>query len=167
MTEATLRALIVGFRSAKVRYLVVGGLAVIAHGYVRFTADVDLILAFDGDNIARALQVLKTLNFRPRAPVPIEQFADPVKRREWQETKGLRAFSLFSSSDPQTEVDLFINDPIGFDDAAERAISFHYADGLELPVCGIDDLVKLKRAANRPKDQVDLDHLKKLFPDRV
>lgn len=44
--------------SAGVRYLVAGGLAVNAHGYVRFTADIDLVIALDADNIISAFAAL-------------------------------------------------------------------------------------------------------------
>ena len=49
--EAILRAL----NDADVRYLIVGGLAVVAHGYVRYTADVDLVLDLERDNALRAM----------------------------------------------------------------------------------------------------------------
>lgn len=39
---------------AQVRYLVVGGLAVIAHGYVRYTNDLDLVIQLDEPNARRA-----------------------------------------------------------------------------------------------------------------
>src|SRR5688572_3753849 len=61
---------------AGVRYLVVGGLAVVAHGFVRFTADVDLVLDLAADNLNKAVAALSSLGYRPRAPVPLHEFAD-------------------------------------------------------------------------------------------
>ena len=46
---------------ADVRYLLAGGLAVVAHGYVRFTADIDIILGMDEKNLKNAMQVLDSL----------------------------------------------------------------------------------------------------------
>ena len=80
----------------KVRYLIVGGLAVAAHGYVRFTADVDLVLAFDGGNLAAALAAFRSLRYQPRAPVPMDDFLDESKRRQWIQEKNMMVFSLFS-----------------------------------------------------------------------
>ena len=64
----------------QVRYLIAGGLAVVAHGYVRFTADVDLLLAMDSGNLSAAVSTLQELRYRPRAPVNFEQFIDPACR---------------------------------------------------------------------------------------
>ena len=52
--EAILRAL----NDANVRYLIVGGLAVVAHGYVRYTADVDIVLDLERENTLRAMKAL-------------------------------------------------------------------------------------------------------------
>jgi hypothetical protein len=58
----------------RVRYLIVGGFAVAAHGYLRFTADVDLVVALDHENLASAIAAFGSLQYRPRAPVAIEDF---------------------------------------------------------------------------------------------
>ncbi|MGB5406736.1 MAG: hypothetical protein WBN08_08360 [Thiogranum sp.] len=63
--------------SAGVRYLVAGGLAVNAHGYLRFTKDVDFVLQLVPDNIQRAFAALGDLGYRPNVPVTGAQFADP------------------------------------------------------------------------------------------
>ena len=65
---------------ASVRYLVVGGLAVNAHGYLRFTKDVDLVVQLIPDNVTRALDALATLGYRPLAPVTANQFSDRATR---------------------------------------------------------------------------------------
>ncbi len=129
----------------------------------RYTNDVDLIIAFERENLAKALAILKAMKYQPRAPVPIEQFADAEKRKEWQESKGLKAFALISSEHKETEVDLFIDDPLGFEDAIERAMLYPLSEDLEMPVCGLADLLKLKRQANRGKDLVDLEKLSATF----
>ena len=53
-----------------VRYLVVGGVAVVLHGYTRATFDLDLVINLESSNLERALQVLASRGFRPRPPVP-------------------------------------------------------------------------------------------------
>jgi hypothetical protein len=42
---------------AQARYLVVGGVAVVLHGHPRFTADLDLVVALDPDNVRRVFAV--------------------------------------------------------------------------------------------------------------
>jgi len=51
-----------------------------AHGYLRFTKDVDVVIQLIPDNVTRAFAALGTLGYRPAAPVTAEQFADRVTR---------------------------------------------------------------------------------------
>ena len=99
---------------AEVRYLVVGGVAVVLHGYPRFTADLDLVVELTASNASAAIAALQTLGCRPRAPVRAEDFADEDIRASWREEKGLTEFSLWSPSYPGTEVDLFVQEPFDF-----------------------------------------------------
>ena len=50
----------------RVRYLVVGGVAVVLHGYTRATFDLDLVINLESSNLERALQVLASRGFRPQ-----------------------------------------------------------------------------------------------------
>ena len=70
--------------AAAVRYLIAGGLAVNAHGYLRFTKDVDLVIELEPDNLRAALEALGRLGYRPAVPVPLAQLADrgPVRQPE-------------------------------------------------------------------------------------
>lgn len=161
MTKASLELLIRGLNEAGVRYLVVGGLAVNAHGYMRLTLDVDLILGFAEANLRAGLKVLKDMGYRPMVPVEIEEFADEAKRRSWQEDKHMVAFPVRSEAHRETNVDLFVTDPLGFDEAYQRAVPFELAPELVVQMCSYDDLVRLKKAAGRPKDLLDLEQLAK------
>ena len=69
MKRDSVIAIVAALNENQVRYLIVGGLAVVAHGYVRFTADVDLLLSVETENLKRAVAALKLLGYRPRAPV--------------------------------------------------------------------------------------------------
>jgi hypothetical protein len=73
---------------ADVRYLVVGGVAVVLHGHPRFTADLDLVLDLTPTNASAAIETLQRLDYRPRAPVPAEDFAKEEVRRKWRDEKG-------------------------------------------------------------------------------
>ena len=70
-------ALVSTLQQAGVRYLVAGGLAVNAHGYLRFTKDVDVVVRLVPDNIERAFSVLADLGYRPLGRIDIEY----LKRR--------------------------------------------------------------------------------------
>jgi len=77
--EAMARAL----NAAGVPFIVVGGLAVNAHGYGRLTWDVDLVVPLRPDIIHGAFGALASLGYRPRVPVTAEGFGDPVQRARW------------------------------------------------------------------------------------
>jgi predicted nucleotidyltransferase len=144
-----------------VHYLVVGGVAVVLHGYLRTTADLDLVVELVPDNARRAIRALTGLGFRPRAPVPAEAFADSAARASWIEEKGLKVFSLWSAQLPWVEVDLFVKEPFDFKDVYARAVHVTL-DTTTATVVSLDDLVSLKQAAGRPVDLADIEALRAL-----
>jgi Nucleotidyl transferase AbiEii toxin, Type IV TA system len=134
---------------------VVGGVAVVLHGHPRFTADLDLVLALDPDNLARALPTLEALGYRPRAPVSLAQFADPVQRQLWIDEKSKTVFSLWSPQLPATEIDLFAAEPLPFEAAYRRALRADLGTATAT-VASLTDLIALKRRAGRPQDLADI-----------
>ena len=149
--EPVLKAL----NDAKVRFLVVGGVAVVLHGHLRTTADLDLVVELSPDNLARALDAFERAGFEPRAPVTLRSFADPETRRSWIETKNLQMFSLWNETLPGFEVDLFVEEPFDFDHAWGRRVEVPLTSTVAPVVC-LDDLLSLKRAAKRPLDLADV-----------
>ena len=95
-----------------VRYVVVGGLATVLHGFARLTADIDLIVDLAPDEARRAVTTLVGLGFRPRVPVDVLDYADPEIRRRWIDEKGMRVLSLWDPAQPMREIDLFVDLPI-------------------------------------------------------
>jgi len=160
MQKESVERIFQALNDASVRYQVAGGLAVVAHGYVRFTADVDLIVDLQDGNVRRAIAALAALGYRPRPPVPLEQFADGSARRRWVVEKGLTLFSLHSPQHPMTEIDLFVEPPLNFETAYQSRLQVNLASGIQATFVGYDDLVALKRQAGRPQDLVDLDQLR-------
>jgi hypothetical protein len=126
------------------------------------TADIDIVLDPDPAALHRAIAALEALGYRPRAPVPFAEFADPVKRRQWAQEKGLTVFSVFSPGHRATEVDLFLETPFDFDRAYARAARFQLADGVDGTFVGLEDLIEMKRAAARPQDLEDVESLRSL-----
>lgn len=133
----------------KVRYLVVGGVAVVLHGHLRTTADLDLVVGLAPDNARRAIAALRTLGFRARAPVAAESFADADARRSWIEEKGLTA-----------------REPFDFEAVYARAVRVPL-DTTTATVVALDDLVELKRASGRPIDLADIEALRALSGGEV
>ena len=156
MKLASLEAVFRALNAADVRYLIVGGLAVIAHGYVRFTQDLDLVIALDSDNVRRAMDALGRLGYRPKVPVKASDFADPALRESWIREKQMLVFQLVSDLHPSVSVDVFVQEPFPFSDEWERALKHEIAPNLMVPVVSLETLLGLKRAANRPNDQQDI-----------
>lgn len=144
--------------SAKIRYVVVGGLAVVLHGHARLTADLDLILDLEPGEAMRAIQALVGAGYSPQLPVPAEQFADPVVRRRWIEDKGMKVFSLWNPDKPMVVIDLFVEHPIPFGELWERSTMVEL-ETTRARVASIEDLIFLKEEAGRPKDLEDIRHL--------
>jgi hypothetical protein len=157
-----LEAVIGALEDAEVRYLVVGGVAVNAHGYPRATRDLDLVLALTPENVRVALAALKALEYRPMVPVAIEEFADEGKRREWHEDRNMEVFALFSDRFPRTPVDLFVDEPFDFEEALADSVTGELAPGLRIRLAGIATLIRMKEAAGRPRDRDDVEHLRGL-----
>ena len=151
------------FRSlnaAKVRYLVVGGLAVMAHGILRMTRDLDLVIALDGDNPVRALTVFANLGYEPNVPVQLMDFADPAKRRRWQVEKGMMVYQLISPDLSDCPVDIFVEEPMAFSEMYPQRVDYELAETVKIPVVGLEHLKQMKQAAGRPRDLLDLEELK-------
>lgn len=164
--RSSVEAIVSALNEANVRYLVVGGLAVVAHGHVRFTADVDLLLDLEESNLRRALAALESLGYRSRAPVSLESFAVAGSREKWIRDKGLTVFSLYSDQHPATEIDLFVEDPIGFDTAYPRATTMEVGPNIDATFVCVEDLIRLKRIAGRQQDLLDIESLQELRESR-
>ncbi|TAK53352.1 MAG: hypothetical protein EPO25_10995 [Gammaproteobacteria bacterium] len=151
--------------AAAVRYLIAGGLAVNAHGYLRFTKDVDLVIELEPDNLRAALEALGRLGYRPAVPVPLAQFADPVRRESWVREKGMQVFQLWSDAHPETSVDLFVTMPFDFGQEYDRALVKPLREGLPVRFVSIPTLIRMKELAGRSQDLIDIEHLRMRQPD--
>jgi hypothetical protein len=129
------------------RYVVVGGLAVVLHGHLRATGDVDLVVDLARDQVDRTLAALEGAGFQPYVPVPSSEFADPVKRAAWVREKGMLVFSLRPRSGVPM-VDLFLEYPMAFDQMWDRSVVVNLR-GVPVRIASIEDLIALE-APGRP-----------------
>jgi hypothetical protein len=162
----SLEAIVRTLNSAEVRYLVVGGLAVAAHGYGRVTFDVDLVVQLKPDNVLRAVKALQTLGYRPLVPELAESFADAAVRERWIREKNILVFQLYSEQHRETQIDLFINEPFDFDSEYAQAKRTELSPGLEVPFVRLETLIAMKKQAAREKDLEDLRQLR-LVQERI
>ncbi len=155
MSEPTYEPVIEALERAGVRYVVVGGLAVVMHGHPRFTADLDLAIDLSSDEAARAVGALTALGLRPRAPVNPADLADPIARAAWVETKGMTVLSFWDPDRPLRVVDVFVENPIPFDELRRHAETAELGS-TSVRIASIPDLIRMKEIAGRPQDREDI-----------
>ncbi len=160
MKLASFEAIVRALQQAEVRYLVAGGLAVNAHGYLRFTKDVDLVINLVPDNVERALSALQEIGYRPTIPVTARQFADPDQREQWIREKGMQVFQLWSDAHRDTPIDLFVEEPFPFDEEWDQALIKPLYGAIEVRFVSIPTLIRMKQAADRQQDRIDIEHLR-------
>lgn len=163
VTLTSLESIISALNAAGVRYLIVGGLAVAAHGHGRVTIDVDLVVQLTESNINSALSALGSLGYTPVVPVPASDFAEPAKRQQWVEEKSMVVFSLRSDQHPLTPVDIFASEPFDFENEYARALVGEVGLGHSAHFVCLQTLIRMKEATGRPKDEDDIRHLKLLM----
>jgi hypothetical protein len=142
----------------KIRYVVVGGVAVVLHGVVRLTADLDLAISLDPDNLKKFVEVMDELGFTPRAPVGVQEFVSPACRASWKKEKGMVAFTFYHPQKTIQQVDVFIEDIIPFADLERDAVTFDIF-GINVKVVSFPHLKQLKLISGRPEDMADLEAL--------
>jgi hypothetical protein len=166
MEVRSIETIIKALNGAKVQYLIVGGLAVSAHGYDRLTVDVDLVIGLQPDNIKRALLALNEAGWRMAIPVTAEDFADPKLRKSWRKEKNMIVLKLWSDAHRRTPVDIFVYEPFDFKKEFARAKWEPVAGKVRAPIVCYKTLLAMKKRAGRDKDLLDIEALKKLDPYR-
>lgn len=146
---------------AGVRYVVVGGVAVVLHGHARLTADLDLALDLTPGNPTQAIRALLEMGLVPLLPVDPHDFADANTRRQWVEERNLKVFTLYDPADPLRQVDVLAENPIPFEELWHRAVEVDLG-GTSFRIASIADLVLMKRAARRSQDLADIEALEML-----
>jgi len=160
MKLASLEAIVRALNEGNVRYLIAGGLAVNAHGYIRFTQDVDLVIALDPANIVRAFEMLAKLGYRPAVPIRAEDFADSELRQKWIREKGMKVLNFFSDLHRETNVAVFVTEPFDFQGESMDAMQGELSPGVNVRFVSLPTLIAMKEAANRPRDIDDVRHLR-------
>jgi len=140
------RELLVEFADAHVDFLVIGGHAVARHGYVRVTLDLDVFVRPSAENAARVY-------------VALAKFGAPLTAHGVTKTDFAKTGTVYQIGVPPCRIDVLTSIAgVTFDEAwASRASG--QIDGRTIAFIGREALIRNKRAAGRPKDIVDADHL--------
>jgi hypothetical protein len=150
------------FQAADVRYVVVGGMAVVMSGHVRATVDLDVVVDLAPEAAGRAMDALAGLGLLPRVPVAPRDFADPSVREGWMRDKHMQVLSFFDPDHPAREVDVLVAYPLDFELLVAGAVLTAVGD-LLVPVAAKHHLIEMKRAAGRPRDLDDIEALQRLM----
>lgn len=145
----------------RVRYAVAGGVALVPHGAVRFTADLDLIVELSAENLNNFISAMNELGYKPRLPVKTEDFADPLTRENWIDEKGMKVFTFYHPEHQINQIDIFVKEPLNFNDI-EKELLWIKARDVAIPVVSLTHLKALKRIAGRPQDIADISALEEL-----
>jgi len=159
MEVRSIEAIFKALNDARVKYLIVGGLAVNVHGYVRLTRDVDIVLRLEKRNVIRGLNALFDAGFQMAIPEKPEAFADKKTRERWRREKNMITLKLWSDKHRRTPVDIFIYEPFDFARELPKMRKEEIAPGIFAPVVSLKTLLAMKREAGRPKDLEDIEEL--------
>jgi len=159
--------LFAALEARRLRYVVVGGLALVLHGVDRLTADIDLAVDLSPEAAAGMIDTLLAAGYRPAAPVDAALFADPVIRAAWRRDRGMQVFSLWDSTGARPTIDLFTESVIPFEDLWKDAITIEIVKGLTIRVASIPHLIQLKEIAGRPQDVADMQRLRAILAHKA
>jgi predicted nucleotidyltransferase len=139
--------LIAALNEREIPYVIIGGFAVIANGYVRSTEDLDVLVPSRPETAEAVERVCRELGGTDRdgAPIPAGRFGGD---------QHIRAYTRHGLLDIVPEGE----SPLSFDDIAAGAFEIE-VDGHNAKVAGLAHLVALKRLGGRTRDQADLEAL--------
>jgi hypothetical protein len=144
----------------RVCFVVIGGVAGRLWGSPTMTNGVDICYARDQSNLERLAGALLELEARLRGVDENVPFIlDATTFANGQNF-------TFMTKDGPVDVLGMPSGVNGFDELITNVVEFDLGDGLVLPVCDLDDLIRMKRAAGRPKDRIELEVLAAVQEER-
>lgn len=153
---ATLRVLV----RHDVKFVLIGGFAGAAWGSSAVTFDIDVCYERSTENCERLATALRELNAQLRgAPAGLPFQLD---------ARTLRAGDSFTFDTVHGEFDCLgtPSGTAGYSDLVKNATEFDVADDLLIAVASIDDLIRMKKAAGRPKDLIAIEILNAIKDER-
>lgn len=148
--EPTFEKLLARLANAEVKFVLVGGIAVTLHGYVRLTEDVDILLENSSDNIRTFLVTMADYGEGYAKNLSVDDFTD--------EEGAIRIVEVVENS----QIDVFtVLSGNHYPDLATNAETFELGT-YPILYASKQDLIRLKSSSPREKDQLDVMALKQL-----
>jgi hypothetical protein len=137
---------------AGVDFVVIGGIAAIAHGSPQITRDLDIAYASDPENLERLGAALVALGATLRGVAEDVPFVP--------DGRTLRHTRVLTLDTPDGPLDV-LSEPDGSRGYAHlRANAIEATvSGVTVKIAGLDDLIAMKKAAGRPKDRIYVEEL--------
>jgi len=143
----------------KIAFIIVGGVAATVHGSARLTLDLDIVYGRDPENIKRLVGVIKPfqpyLRGAPRG-LPFEWSVETIQ-------KGLN-FTLITTLGALDLLGEIVGGG-GYEELEPAAQRIEVA-GVNCLCLGLEALIKVKRAAGRPKDLEVIAELEQILAER-
>ena len=159
MKKGDFDAIVIALNQAEVPFIVVGGIAVVEHGYGRNTYDVDLVIHLVPEPVVRAFAALAAIGYHPRVPITAEEFAQPEARLRLINEKQMKVLNFWADNRRETPLDIFVREPFDFAVEFARAERREILPGQWVRIVALPTLFEMKKAANRLKDLADIDEL--------
>ena len=140
-TESLLKSL----KGHKVQFVVIGATAFPVHGYSRATLDIDIFIKPEISNAAKTLAALKDFGYDVSDIAIDELLTKKILIRQYL---------------VETDIHPFVKG-VSFDEVWRNRVKAKFGDTFAW-FASLNDLIKMKRAAGRPKDLEDLKYLQKL-----
>ncbi len=143
-----------------VRYVLIGGLAAVLHGSPLATFDVDICPARGPDDLRRLAEALEELEAQIRTPDAAEGVPFPREAAFLSKVQVLNLVTRFGDFD----ISFQPSGTKGFEDLSRNSVAIRVR-GIEINVAALQDIIRSKEAANRPKDQRSLPLLRQLLEE--
>ncbi|MHC4325436.1 MAG: nucleotidyltransferase [Planctomycetota bacterium] len=140
-TETLLRSL----KELKVKFVIIGATAFPVHGYSRATLDIDIFIRPERANAEKTLVALKNFGYDVRDVTVEELLTKKILIRQYL---------------VETDIHPYVKG-VSFDEVWKNKVKSKFGDTFAW-FASLDDLIKMKKAAGRPKDIEDLKYLTKL-----
>ena len=143
-----------------IAYIIIGGVAVAAHGYPRPTMDLDVVPDPDRDNLTRLARALSELHAVPAEGDDFASGEFPMDARDVDDLAGGGNFRLDTDLGPLDVMQWITGIEVDnlYAELDASALSFTL-DDIPHRYCGLGHLRAMKEAAGRPRDLDDLQHL--------
>lgn len=138
----------------KIRYLVVGGLAVNLYGVSRMTIDLDLLISLDENNKSEFYKIMRQLKFKTKKP----ELAKKLMTTDYKPER-IKVVTFFR--DEFELIDVFLQPPVDFEEAYAQKKMFNI-DNINIPVISFDMLIKMKEQSDRERDLRDIGCLRNI-----